>query len=858
MIQGNFSNTEIDGDDFEGEDMRIDSSQQELMFDILFKQMYRKPIASIIREITSNCFDSHIEAKVDEPVLIKISNDEGGTYISFKDVGIGISPERMKKVYSRPLKSSKRDSNEQIGFFGLGSKSPFAYTDSFFLTTIFDNIKYEYLIHRGKTKPRIDKLSEDETEEHNGSEVKIYFLNNSDRAHFEQELGKELVYFDNVYFSPSIPLNNNYTIFEYNTFKLRTDTRYSDELHICIGKVAYPINWGELGIRAIKLPFGLKFNIGDLPITPERESIRYVNNLNEEGEIISSTKDIIVAKVEAFKKELQDLYDEKKEEYIDDLEEYLKKRRDIYSLTIGDKVFNLNKLIEPKEIIYTPLKNFKGTIPDQPLFSYEIKAQAYKGNKLKTYEHRVQLNINRLKDTLVLKFPVSGKLNTKKTAYFYDFASENYINKNQFLFIEYRTAKNHREIKDILELLGFSTKDKRVFDLSETNLTQQVKLYKDTIRREVSRLSFDYESFIIPPEWITAYNEANKIKRARGDDEVLVYDLGVDNSDNKRYINPTDLEKFTGFILYGFDSDEDYLKFWRTAIMNSKYKAPSNQGYVIDPRKCKLFKIAQRNEKYLTNLKHSIHIEDFMGDNKIFKRFATAAMIAGKSKALKLKGHHGGSLKNTMNFSDALDVIFTPAAIALKNLYKDVEDFGGSAFDLSASNTTTTNELYQKLKDEIIGVSEDYNLYDTEMLKSYQKLERYVEGLELINFIVINEESLELIADFIKLKGKPVNKVWENKECFEYELIKESVSKVKYQLSIYGELHERYKYDAYSTRVTPYPGAYSSTTATTTTLNPTQVLRDNLTKKINNFSQNLVKYNCIIKYYERKTEGNQV
>ena len=86
---------------------------------MLSSQIYRRPHESIVREITSNCFDSHIEANVDDPVIIKIKEDEAGWYISFNDFGVGLSPDRIEKIYTNLGESTKRESNKFIGAFGL-------------------------------------------------------------------------------------------------------------------------------------------------------------------------------------------------------------------------------------------------------------------------------------------------------------------------------------------------------------------------------------------------------------------------------------------------------------------------------------------------------------------------------------------------------------------------------------------------------------------------------------------------------------------------------------------------------------------------------------------------------------------
>lgn len=260
--------------DFGSQSAGIDKSSMPFMFEMLSKSLYSNPIGSICREITSNCFDSHIEAKVDKPVVISKGDDEEGIFICFKDVGVGLSPERIKKIYLNYFSSTKRQTNEQIGGFGLGSKTPFAYTDYFYITTIFDKIKYNYLFSKGESAPLLDLIEEEPTEEHNGTEIKIYIQDVNDEGKFQQNLKEQLSYFDNVYFI-GWNINNDYIIYETDNFKYRSKDHYSDECHIVLGKVAYPIDWNKLKIKSIRIPIGIKFEIGEIQVTPNRESVRY-------------------------------------------------------------------------------------------------------------------------------------------------------------------------------------------------------------------------------------------------------------------------------------------------------------------------------------------------------------------------------------------------------------------------------------------------------------------------------------------------------------------------------------------------------------------------------------------------------
>lgn len=106
--------------DFEGgfgietKSIEISDSQKHKLWDLL-QNPYKNSIGSIVREITSNCFDSHIEAGVTDAVIIKFDNNESDYSITFTDVGVGLSPERINNIYIKVLSSTKDNSNDFIG-----------------------------------------------------------------------------------------------------------------------------------------------------------------------------------------------------------------------------------------------------------------------------------------------------------------------------------------------------------------------------------------------------------------------------------------------------------------------------------------------------------------------------------------------------------------------------------------------------------------------------------------------------------------------------------------------------------------------------------------------------------------------
>src|SRR3546814_6939713 len=68
--------------------------------------------------------------------------------------------------------STKDQSNDQIGGWGIGSKSPFSYTDQFVLVSVHDGVRSVYSVFKDEDSiPAIALLSQAERSEEHTSEL---------------------------------------------------------------------------------------------------------------------------------------------------------------------------------------------------------------------------------------------------------------------------------------------------------------------------------------------------------------------------------------------------------------------------------------------------------------------------------------------------------------------------------------------------------------------------------------------------------------------------------------------------------------------------------------------------------------
>jgi DNA topoisomerase VI subunit B len=86
----------------------------------MLSKFYSDAVGSLIRETTSNALDSHREINSSEPIIVSfLANDEGNYEFSVEDFGVGINKDTINNILRKYGKSTKRNSVNQLGAFGL-------------------------------------------------------------------------------------------------------------------------------------------------------------------------------------------------------------------------------------------------------------------------------------------------------------------------------------------------------------------------------------------------------------------------------------------------------------------------------------------------------------------------------------------------------------------------------------------------------------------------------------------------------------------------------------------------------------------------------------------------------------------
>lgn len=199
-----------------------------VIIDIIRKKIYSNPISTLVQEYLCNARDACIEAKKPIKILVTLPTALN-PHLIIRDYGLGMSESRVSDVFVRYGVSTKRQTNNQAGCFGIGAKSGWAYSDSFIIEVFYEGVHSEYIADIGENREgRLLLFRKEDTSEENGVLIKIP-VDQDDLRNFELAYYRATLFWEErptltnrnhpaTYPDPIIEIGTNIKIYDYKLF----------------------------------------------------------------------------------------------------------------------------------------------------------------------------------------------------------------------------------------------------------------------------------------------------------------------------------------------------------------------------------------------------------------------------------------------------------------------------------------------------------------------------------------------------------------------------------------------------------------------------------------------------------------
>lgn len=270
-------NEEVFGSDLSGAvDFSLKASSKAFM--VLSKNTYQYCERACVREYSCNATDTHKEAgTLDRPFDIHLPTAIE-PYFSVRDYGTGIpSKKELEQLFTVYFESTKDQTNDYIGSFGLGAKSAYSYTDTFTIVNYYNGRAYGFTAFVQNSMPKMVQIFDEPTHEDNGLKITIP-VKEKDIQTWHREAQFVLRHFGEH--KPNInAIEINYFPSFDNYYVCNGRDNDSYVVYAIMGKIQYPIpyeyvrgTWLEAVNRQHQTIY-INFELGDLDLMPSREEV---------------------------------------------------------------------------------------------------------------------------------------------------------------------------------------------------------------------------------------------------------------------------------------------------------------------------------------------------------------------------------------------------------------------------------------------------------------------------------------------------------------------------------------------------------------------------------------------------------
>lgn len=254
------------------------------VFKILSSDLYTNKIRAVVRELITNMIDAHALNGNPEKFIVQVPGRLDPRFVC-RDFGPGMSDfdiqgdDNSPGLYNSYFSSSKAESNDFIGGFGLGSKSPFSYTDTFSITSYHKGEIRGYVAYMDGDGPQIKPtfVKEMGPDDKTGIEI-VVPVEEKDFRNFAYEVSYIMRPFKDLAIINGLDREIDYFPDFDDYYGVNPERHWPDRggLYAIYGGIVYPIdgvirdrNW--LSIRN-EVNY-IKFPMGSLDIAPSREAL---------------------------------------------------------------------------------------------------------------------------------------------------------------------------------------------------------------------------------------------------------------------------------------------------------------------------------------------------------------------------------------------------------------------------------------------------------------------------------------------------------------------------------------------------------------------------------------------------------
>ncbi len=264
---------------------KLDAGSSHLM-KILRSGIYSRKELAVCREYSVNALEAHMmNGKQETPIEVTLPGLLDPMW-KVRDFGPGLSFAQIKNLICSYGSTTKDESNEFIGCFGIGSKAGFSYSNTFQIISWHNGKKSIYNCYIDETEiGKITELSTEKSDEASGIEIGIP-VNQGDISTFIKEC-RNLYRFWRV--PPIIKGNSEYSpiVNEYylqgqsGSWAFVEKEDYYDTSFLVMGGVPYRISASNItGLddfhsKMLSSSLVLFANIGDVTVASSREEVSY-------------------------------------------------------------------------------------------------------------------------------------------------------------------------------------------------------------------------------------------------------------------------------------------------------------------------------------------------------------------------------------------------------------------------------------------------------------------------------------------------------------------------------------------------------------------------------------------------------